>query len=248
MIPAAATGNLIHSLTNRFGGCRFGLEQYASLHQPGVDAANLEACVDLLNAMSDILAELRPDGDKMSKRDVARILHRLAGGIGLARARIRHAIDQQGEEDARPSLQELDEYLASAGVVIADFRAEWLEESTRSLREVIARMTANAPQIEVSLSDDPAFDELAANRFVLEFIDEALVNAQKHGQPAITLSADLVDGQISIRIGDEGLGYDPAQVRRGHGMHVLEDSAAALGGELIVEAHPSTVTLRFPVE
>jgi|GEM_PF-2221839 len=249
MIPAAAISNLGHSLSNRLLVCRASLEAYrSSPYRPDVDAADIEVCADLIREISSILAELGPDSGEMTKRDVTGILHRLGGCIGLARAHIALTIDPQGEEEVWLSLQEIDEHLAAVGAIIADFRAEWIEGSTRSLREAIMRATVSTPGVEVSLSDDPAFDELAASRFVREFLDEALANARKHGRPAITLAADHVDGKVSIRIGDRGSGYDPVRVKRGHGIRVLEDSAAALGGELVVEANPCTVTLRFPVE
>lgn len=248
MIPASAVSNLQHSLSNRFLVCRGVLDINRAFpsHFSDSGEAHLEALAALLIEMSSVPGEL--GGSAVTKAQTADVLHRLSGYIGLARAHVGQLIDLQEAEETRHSLREIDGDLASAGAAVVDFRAEWLDGSTHTLREVIARAVANGPDVELSLAEDPVFDELVANRFVREFLDEALINARKHGQPKVTLEATSVNGEIVIRVGDHGPGFAPDNITRGHGMCILEDSAIALGGELNIESRPCAVSLRFPVE
>jgi signal transduction histidine kinase len=248
MIPASAVSSLQHSLSNRFLVCRGTLDERRVRPPHFLDSsgAHVEACTTLVKEMSSVPAEL--GGGPATKTQAAEVLHRLSGYIGLARAHVRQLINLQEIEEARRFLREIDVQLASAGGVVIDFQAEWLDGATHTLREAITRAATNTPDVEFSLSDHPAFDELVANRFVREFLDEALINARKHGRPNITLEAIYVNGEIVIRVGDHGPGFAPDDITRGHGMRILENSAAALGGALIIRSSPCTVTLRFPVE
>lgn len=119
------------------------------------------------------------------------------------------------------------------------------------MRDVVARAvaaTGDGSHVEVELPDHPVFDELTGNRFIREFLDEALINARKHGQGDVKLTGDFVSDEAVIRITDGGPGFDPDAVEHGHGMRVLRNSAVALGGTFAIESNPSSVTLRFPVE
>lgn len=255
MIPPGATFNLVHALINRIGSCQISLQQGRELDSLFSTASepDLDACARLMDEMGSITFEFGESAREgaVTKQQTRRILHRLGGCVAPARAHIALSVDLQDHENAKSWLRKIDGQLASAGAILVDFRDDWFSDSTHTLRDVIVRavdLAGDAPHVELSLSEHPVFDELVANRFIREFLDEALVNAWKHGQAPVELAADCTESKVAIRVSDGGPGFDPDRVDLGHGMRVLEGSAAALGGDLVVESQPSAVTLLFPVE
>lgn len=80
---------------------------------------------------------------------------------------------------------------------------------------------------------------------------ECLQNAAKHagrGASAIVhLSQD--EGCLGFTVEDDGVGFDPYNVRRGAGLDNLADRVAALGGTLQISSRPgrgTRVTAQLP--
>jgi signal transduction histidine kinase len=80
---------------------------------------------------------------------------------------------------------------------------------------------------------------------------ECLQNAAKHagrGASAVVhLSQD--DGRLGFTVEDDGVGFDPYNVRRGAGLDNLADRVAALGGTLQISSRPgrgTRVTAQLP--
>lgn len=74
---------------------------------------------------------------------------------------------------------------------------------------------------------------------VLRVAEEALRNIERHARAtevSLTLSGDL-DGTFSLRVTDDGVGFDPAGVPAGHfGLQGMHEQAALLGARLEVES------------
>lgn len=69
---------------------------------------------------------------------------------------------------------------------------------------------------------------------LLRIVREAVGNAARHGRPG-TISVLLRQG--SLRVSDDGCGFDP-DVARGFGLVSIRERAAAAGAELAVESRP----------
>lgn len=72
---------------------------------------------------------------------------------------------------------------------------------------------------------------------------EALGNMRKHaraGRTAVTLAAD--HGDLVLEIHDDGVGFDPAGVRRGGGLAHMADRMAAVGATVTVASSPGNGT------
>jgi signal transduction histidine kinase len=69
---------------------------------------------------------------------------------------------------------------------------------------------------------------------------EALQNAAKHaGAGAVaTVRLDDDDGDLRFAVEDDGVGFDPASVRRGAGLDSISDRVSAIGGTLGIESSP----------
>jgi signal transduction histidine kinase len=80
---------------------------------------------------------------------------------------------------------------------------------------------------------------------------EALHNIRRHSAArhvsiSLTRSARL----LTLRIADDGKGYDPAAIRRGQGLQNMERRAAACRGQLRMDTAPShgtVLTLAIPL-
>ncbi len=253
MIPASAVANFRHRFVNGLAVCRLTVMERREIEPRFSDASrpDSEALAELLDDMGNLLDGLGGDNGRsraVTKAEADRTLHRLAGNIGLARANAKLATDLQTENPVKEDLQKVDELLADLGAITVDYRSRWLHGDTETLRETINRAATSSLGPVVRVSDDRAFDDLLASRFVREFLDEALFNAWKHGRPEVAVAAEHIDREIVIRISDQGPGFDPADVSHGFGMTILSDCAAALGGAYFVESDPCAVVLRFPVE
>ncbi len=86
---------------------------------------------------------------------------------------------------------------------------------------------------------------------VMRTVQEALANVVKHAGPCqVQVSARLVNGEVEVRVADDGLGYDMAVVSAGRGLRSMKQRALQLGAALDISARVgqgSTVLLRLPV-
>ena len=67
---------------------------------------------------------------------------------------------------------------------------------------------------------------------------EACRNAVLHGHATqINVDATATEGKLTLTIEDDGTGFDPNQVPKGHfGLRVMESRAAQVGGRLSIES------------
>ena len=75
-------------------------------------------------------------------------------------------------------------------------------------------------------------------------VREAAFNAARHGQPdtiGIVLQKD--EHSFSLRVADDGRGFDPEHTRRGLGCHTMQYRARAIGAELVIRSEPDRGTL-----
>jgi signal transduction histidine kinase len=79
---------------------------------------------------------------------------------------------------------------------------------------------------------------------------EAVQNAAKHAGRRAVVTIDVEDaGDLTLRVRDDGTGFDRANVRDGHGFTNMADRLGALGGSLEVTSRPgcgTTVTGTVP--
>ncbi len=80
---------------------------------------------------------------------------------------------------------------------------------------------------------------------ILRITQEALSNAAKHAAATLVgVRLALSEGQISLRIADNGHGFDVASHRGAvFGIASMEERAALIGGRLTIESSPETGTL-----
>ena len=79
---------------------------------------------------------------------------------------------------------------------------------------------------------------------------EALNNALKYAAAsAVTVRLDTLDDNILMEISDNGRGFDPNEPYTGHGLTMMRERSAQLGGDLTILSAPevgTTVRLILP--
>lgn len=137
---------------------------------------------------------------------------------------------------------------------IGDLTPDALEEQSFSdaVRAVLDHLDGGRlREHRVALAGDlPAFDP-GVRMELLQVIRETASNALRHGG-ATTLDisfAPLADGRLRLTVRDDGRGFDPATVSRGHGLDNIAARAGGLGATLDLDSAPgrgAAVTLTLP--
>src|SRR4029077_2808540 len=74
---------------------------------------------------------------------------------------------------------------------------------------------------------------------------EALSNATKHGQAkAVVVALEASDGALSLRVSDDGIGFDPTcSERKGMGLNIMRYRARMLAGTLEIQSNSPAGTM-----
>ena len=97
----------------------------------------------------------------------------------------------------------------------------------------------------------PVFSE-PAHTELLQIIRESVSNALRHGRATrLDLGfTPLPDGRLRLTLHDNGNGFDPEAVTRGHGLDNLAARARTLCAALVIDSSPgrgATITVTLPV-
>ncbi len=186
-----------------------------------------------------------------------RIASDLHGGLGASLTEVAlwlgvataHDGPRAREATARAhqrSLALLDELRASVGHLCRDdVGAEELEPLLRTRLEGLCL----AGEARLALEVTPGRARLPSEQAwaLFRFVEESALNAVKHGAPGSLRVRVSLGEPLWVTVEDDGRGFEPAAVARGHGLNALERFARALGGQLALEGRPgggTTVALR----
>lgn len=153
------------------------------------------------------------------------------------------------------SIDELDNVVRDVRSYIFELRPKLLDEKglAWAITELIKDLEVNT-LARTSIELDPetclAFDE-DQQRHVVQIVRELLSNIARHGQAtevAVACSTRQ-DGVVVIEIADDGVGFEPENVKRGQGLTNIEQRAGSLGGIVtMVSRQPKGMifTIRIP--
>ena len=114
-----------------------------------------------------------------------------------------------------------------------------------ALREHVASQVGRGEPAVTLVVDAPEPREQPAVRVMLfRVLQEALLNVRKHAHAAhVQVSFTASNGTTVLAIRDDGRGFDPHAVRRGHlGLVSMRERAGACGARLDVESRPGSGT------
>jgi len=123
-----------------------------------------------------------------------------------------------------------------------------------ALREHIAH-NAGRGSLDLVLDIDPALERWRSPHEALLFrlLQEALLNVSKHADARqVRIGARREGALVILSVRDDGRGFEPSAVGRGHyGMLTMRERAEAVGGRFEVESAPgqgTTVRVTVPAE
>ena len=95
-----------------------------------------------------------------------------------------------------------------------------------------------AHHVEVNGRARPLPSDLAQN--LLRICQEASTNAVSHAAPSrIDVTVEFENESISLAVRDDGAGFDPDRVPRGHfGIDIMRERARRFGGKLMLDSAP----------
>jgi len=194
------------------------------------------------------------------RAQLARDLHDEIGsnlaGLAMLSETVAQASSDQAKEDwrevnriARESTDAMREVLWVVGA-----REEAGIDLAAQLRRAAARVLPGQRVRWQEMPESlPADWPVEAQRQVFLFFKEALANIARHAHATeVDLSAALQHGRFTLRIADNGRGFDLARVeKRGVGLNSLRERARVLRGSCTIESTPgqgTRVTLEVPIE
>ncbi|GGK96895.1 two-component sensor histidine kinase [Curtobacterium luteum] len=209
--------------------------------------------IEELRATQDSLAEAHRRAGVTSERErLARELHdtvaqNLAGIVMLTeRARGDLAADRVDrlderltilEESARAALEESRTLVAAGSAGIA---GDGLGAALHRLGERFARETGVPVSVD---APDCALDR-DTQVVLLRTGQEALANVRAHADAAsVHVRLQVAAEQVSLRISDDGVGFDSAVPTAGHGLRGLRERLALAGGTCTITSSPGRGTV-----
>jgi signal transduction histidine kinase len=170
---------------------------------------------------------------------VSQVLYSIALNAASAAALGHHDAERAAELER--DVQEL------AGVGLAEMRALIFELRPESLEQEglisAIRKQAEAAQarhgftVRISLAAEPDVP-LAAKEALYRIVQEALQNVAKHARArSVQLALELLETEVSLRITDDGRGFDANRSFPGHlGLRSMRERMAGVGGDLEIES------------
>ncbi|WP_181775633.1 sensor histidine kinase [Amycolatopsis pittospori] len=222
------------------------------------DRAQLGKLVgDLLKTRVE-LAETQHRAGMMEERErLAREIHdTLAQGLSSMRMLLQAAIlawdsdPELAKGHVSRAVEATGDNLGEARRFIRDLGSPRLDgtdlaESLRDLAGQAGAASGHLVRFETSGEPYPLEPEVAVG--LLRVAQSALANVSEHAwarEAAVTLT--YLAGKVVLDVRDDGAGFDPAAARpsgeRGHGLRMIGERVADLGGELVVESAPGEGT------
>jgi signal transduction histidine kinase len=143
--------------------------------------------------------------------------------------------------------------IANLRSLITDLRPAALDElGPQAALEALVERVHRQSGLSIELEVDLAYEEgRASDRHVPEIeetiyrvVQEALTNVVKHAGPtkARVYVGDSQDGDVVVRVTDDGKGFDPTADREGFGLTGMLERVALVHGALEVESSPGEGT------
>jgi signal transduction histidine kinase len=169
-----------------------------------------------------------------AKLDVARLRSRLSPMPSEVADRVEHlvqtlnagiALKRRIIEGLRPSS------LANLGLV--------------PTLEILARETAERSGINIEVNLEPVSLPAATELTVFRLVQEGFTNICKYASARnVTVTLHTFKNHVELAIRDDGVGFDPEQVRAtAHGLTGMQQRVAAAGGKMSVESAPGQGTV-----
>src|ERR1700674_2577297 len=243
-VPVASHGRVIAAfyLTDKIGASEFTLDDQATIEMLAAHAA-----IAIENAR--LYERSRELSVTEERNRLARELHdsvvQMLFSISLTAEAVTGLIDRDPGE-AKAQAEALRELARQASQEMrslifelrpAELESDGLLPTLHKHIDVVRRVSHK----EIELRDEGYVRQpLALEKELFRIVQEALNNAVKHsGASQIAVSLGVRDGQATVTVEDNGVGFDPADplIRtRRLGLTSMEERAEALGGKMRIKS------------
>ncbi len=253
VVPLVFRGRVLGLLTayDAEGGAGFPEHHERLLQSFAASAATAVATAQSV-AAEQLRASL--EAAERERRRWARELHdETLQALGALRVLIssglRRGSPEALEQVARDAVDQLTTEIASLRTLITELRPAALDDlGLQPALEALAERIRVVEGLEVALHVDT---DTHAGRLsgevetaVYRLVQEALTNVAKHaGATRVEVTVVEHDGQVGVRVRDDGRGFDPAARTAGFGLTGMRERAELAGGALRVESTRGQGTL-----
>lgn len=221
------------------------------IHQ--VYRSHIEYRTELANLREQV--ELAQERERIAQEFHDGLGHHLVSAIRGLETLGRHMAHKNGAPHAllQEQIDILRGALAETRQTIQQLRAPESTDLRQFLRQTAERVAQRlGAQLHYACPESlPPVGSLPS-LMLTRVVQEALSNVMKHaGQPKnLWVGCEVHGDWLTLRIADDGVGFDPNTVVEGLGLHSMRDRVQALGGELRIQSAPgrgTTVTVRAPI-
>ncbi len=231
----------------------------------GEDSVGLESILSSCDSSHEqmrLLTLRREEAREEERKRIARDLHDEMGQalsalrMDISLMRLRHAGQCDGlADDAANLMQKVDGMIEMVRHVATKLRPAVLDLGVRAAFEWQVDAFIRRYGIPCELQIEPQEPDIDPDRATVLFriVQECLTNVVKHADASrVDICMQQPDGQYSLRIADNGRGFDPRQ-RNGKtwGLIGMRERVMMLHGDLFIQSHPgagTAVEVRFPVD
>jgi signal transduction histidine kinase len=249
----------------------------AALHPPGVGefsdederlltsfATSAASAVVTARSVSAEQVQAREAATEDERRRWARELHdetlQGLGALRLSMAAARKATNPDAWRTALDdAIVELDTEIANVRGIIADVRPAALDElgAAAAVTALTERIRSRGIDVELAVDLDYEAGRTSARHVadletaIYRICQEAMTNGLKHsGAESLRVELTEAEGHVTIRVADDGQGFDPSERVDGFGLVGMRERVDLLGGRLAIDTAPgegTTLTARLPV-
>ncbi len=188
------------------------------------------------------------------RSNIGRILHDDLGshlsGVELLSKALRRNLEKENPQRAE-QLESIRELIVDAtektrrlarGLYPVHIIENGLEAAIEELAVEIE--TLSGVTCDLSLDGEAEYLDNNIATHVYYIVREAVFNSARHGRPDhIGITLHSRDDRLSVKIIDNGSGFDTLSTRKGMGLHTMEYRARAIGADLEIESNPHSGTV-----
>jgi signal transduction histidine kinase len=233
----------------------FSADQQLTLESFATSAANAIAAA---HAIEDEKGKLAIASSERERGRWARELHdETLQELGALRIMQENAARASSPEEAREYLamanEQVERTVAGLQGLIAELRPAALDQLgiPAAIEALIERFESRSDlkfETDIDLAfergDAPSRHEPELESTIYRLVQEALTNAIKHADATrARVAIEERDGQVTVRVEDDGNGFDLTSVQRGFGLTGMRERVELTGGELAIEGREGGGTL-----
>ena len=210
------------------------------------------------------VASSQAESNEEERKRIARDLHDTLGqSVAFLRMRLEHlslSSDPARQiSEIRNELELMRDAANEAYHHVRDTLADLRTDTGRDLRQALQEMSNKfaervAIQVEMTQQGQPQILRPHTRRQILYICREALYNIEKHANAKqIRIDLDWQSDEFTIKIQDDGRGFDPEEVdgSQHYGLSIMKDRAQDIQASLVVDSglgQGTRITFRLPLE